>query len=109
MNEYDKYADSDMFYENKRILGNCMENSYNFLMGKKTLEELLDQDGNPYFLWNVIDHDSLTKSTFDEILDVMIRYYEEDEEYEKCAEILKFKTNGKNKHRDKVKETYRVR
>tara|TARA_R100000152_G_C6668853_1_gene105719 strand:+ start:464 stop:724 length:261 start_codon:yes stop_codon:yes gene_type:complete len=75
MNDYEKHMDSDMIYENKRILGNCMRNSYDFLMGNKTLEELLDQDGNPYFLWNVIDHDNLTKSTFEEILDVMIRYY----------------------------------
>ena len=108
MNDYEKHMDSDMIYEDKRILGNCMRNSYDFLMGNKTLEELLDQDGNPYFLWNVIDHDNLTKSTFEDILDVMIRYYEEDEEYEKCAKLLKFKTNGKDKHRKKVKETYRI-
>ena len=108
MEDYDNYADSEMFYENKFILRNCMKNSYDFLMGYKTLEELLDQDGNPYFLWNVVDHDSLTRSTFDDILDVMIKYYEDNEEYEKCAKILKFKTNGENKHRAKAKETYRV-
>ena len=79
------------------------------LTGFKTLEQILDQNGNPYFLWNVIDHESVNNSTFGDVLDVMIRYYEEDEEYEKCAKLLKFKINGKDEHREKVKETYRIR
>ena len=109
MDNYEDFTYEDKIYENKKILGNCMKNSYDFLMGKKTLEEILDQNGNPYFLWNVVDHENLTSSTFGDIIDVMIRYYEEGEEYEKCAKLLKFKKNGENQHREKIKETYRVR
>ena len=108
MDSHEEFNYEEKIYENKRILSNCMRNSYDFLMGNKTLDEILDQNGNPYFLWNVIDHESLTNSTFNDVLDIMIRYYEDDEEYEKCAKLLKFKINEKDKHREKVKETYRV-
>ncbi len=66
------------------------ENTFNILMGNITMKELFDQDIDIPLLVDpsqkfISDH---TKS---EILDGMIEYYVEQEEYEKCSKLVELK------------------
>ena len=59
-------------------------NSYKLIIGK-TLEEILDGDKFPCFLF------SPTEKYDNEDLDTMIDYFITTEEYEKCAILTKLK------------------
>tara|TARA_R110002020_G_scaffold174348_2_gene365471 strand:- start:34 stop:324 length:291 start_codon:yes stop_codon:yes gene_type:complete len=85
-------------------INNCMNNSYTILTGKKSLSEILCEDDSSYFLWNVLDKESVEESIFIEIIDLLIEYFEDTEEYEKCAELLKLKKTDEGKHRRKIRE-----
>ena len=76
--------------EDHEILDICMENSYNLIMGRKSLDQILESSEVPYLLWNVISEKDLQSSIFNDVLDLMIKYYEDLEEYERCSELLKF-------------------
>ena len=65
--------------EDHEILDVCMENSYDLIMGKKSLDEILDSSEVPYILWNVVSEKDLRSSIFNDILDLMIKYYEVSE------------------------------
>ncbi len=68
----------------------CMRHSYNLLLGKKTLEELIEDTAeltlmfNPKRKYIKMEHD---------LYDTLIEYFTYTEEYEKCAELLKFKNS----------------
>ena len=70
-----------------------MKNSYRIMSGESTLDDILEEyskqsteDFNdPVFF---IEPDEICD---DEDIDVMIKFYEEKEEYEKCTILLKFK------------------
>jgi len=72
-----------------------MRNSYRIMSGENTLDDILEeyskQSGStedfndPIFF---IEPDEICD---DEDIDVMIKFYEEKEEYEKCSILLKFK------------------
>lgn len=66
----------------------CMRHSYNLLLGKKTLDELLQETARLYVMFN-------PKREYvpmeDDVYDVLIDYFTYTEEYEKCAELLKAK------------------
>ena len=66
----------------------CMRHSYNLLLGKKTLDELLQETARLYVMFN-------PKRKYipmqDDVYDVLIEYFTYTEEYEKCAELLKAK------------------
>tara|TARA_R100000479_G_C6292634_1_gene167193 strand:+ start:29 stop:319 length:291 start_codon:yes stop_codon:yes gene_type:complete len=85
-------------------IDNCMNNSYTILTGRKSLSEILCEDNSSYFLWNVLDRESVEESIFIEIIDLLIEYFEDTEEYEKCAELLKLKKTDEDKHRRKIRE-----
>lgn len=95
--------------EDSEILDICMENSYDLIMGKKSLDEILDSSEVPYILWNVIDEMDLKSSIFNDVIDLMIKYYEDIEEYEKCSELLKFKKNEKLRSKKKIRGLNRIR
>lgn len=67
----------------------CMRHTYNLLLGKKTLEELIEDTAELTLLFNperehvTMEHD---------VYDTLIEYFTHTEEYEKCAEILKAKS-----------------
>ena len=59
-------------------------------MGNVTVKELFDQDIDVPLLVDP-SQEFLSNTTKMEILDGMIEYYVEEEEYEKCNELLKLK------------------
>jgi adenine-specific DNA methylase len=66
------------------------ENTFNILMGKVTVKELFDQDIDVPLLVDP-SQEFLSNTTKMEILDGMIEYYVEEEDYEKCSELVKLK------------------
>ena len=66
------------------------DNTFNILMGNITVKELFDQDIDVPLLVDP-SQEFLSNTTKMEILDGMIDYYVEVEEYEKCSELLKLK------------------
>ncbi len=63
----------------------CMRSSYQLLLGKKTIDELLEEQEVLYFIHNP---SKPTIVMIDDVYDVLIEYFTSTEEYEKCAEIL---------------------
>ena len=66
------------------------DNTFNILMGNITMKELFNQDIDVPLLVDP-SQEFLSNTTKMEILDGMIDYYVEVEEYEKCSELLKLK------------------
>jgi len=66
------------------------DNTFNILTGKVTIKELFNQDIDVPLLVDP-SQEFLSNTTKMEILDGMIDYYVEVEEYEKCSELLKLK------------------
>ena len=66
------------------------ENTFSILMGKITIEELFEQDIDIPLLVDPSEK-SLSNEKKREILEGMIEYYTEGEEYEKCSELVKLK------------------
>ena len=91
----------------QEIIDICVENSYNLLTGKKSIEDILDSSSRPYFLWNVVEED-LDQEIFDSFIDFMINYYEDMEYYERCAVLLNIKLNERNKCKQENREIDRV-
>tara|TARA_R110000744_G_scaffold245194_3_gene361964 strand:+ start:409 stop:741 length:333 start_codon:yes stop_codon:yes gene_type:complete len=97
----------------QQMLNSAMNNTYLILTGEATYEALLDKESMQRgsidqhvaaaLLFNPITDDYNPKfphlhSTDDgiEMIDSMIEYFVETEEYEKCAKLVKYKekTNG---------------
>ena len=66
------------------------DNTFNILMGNVTVKELFDQDIDVPLLVDP-SQEFLSNTTKMEILDGMIEYYVEEEDYEKCSELVKLK------------------
>ena len=66
------------------------DNTFDILTGKITMEELLkdDNDNIPFLIQSkeMVDIEDRL-----DVLEGMIEYYTEGEEYEKCAELVKLK------------------
>ena len=72
------------FYEHT-----CMINSYKLLTGKASYEELLEDDSNPpAFIFNPTKP---VVSMEDDVYDVLMEYFVDLEDYEKCAELKEHK------------------
>jgi hypothetical protein len=67
------------------------DNTFNILMGNITVKELFDQDIDIPLL---IDPSQgfISDESKMEILDSMIEYYVEEEDYEKCSKLVKLKS-----------------
>lgn len=86
--------DSDMTIEEKMeyenyIVEQAFENSYLVLTRQSTFEDLLDRK-TKYGIKAIMIYDP-TEGPDEDIYDDMIGYYEDLEEYERCAELLKVK------------------
>ena len=79
------------FLEDLDLYNRAMENAYLLVTGKTTLEELLTDDTEDIPL--PFDPENEDGKSSD-ILDILIVYYEEMEEYEKCSELTNLKTNA---------------
>jgi len=67
------------------------DNTFNILMGNITVKELFDQDIDIPLLIDP-SQGSISDESKMEILDSMIEYYVEEEDYEKCSELVKLKS-----------------
>ncbi len=66
----------------------CMRHTYNLLLGKKTLDELIEETAELALMFNPKrKHVSME----DDLYDTLIEYFTYTEEYEKCAELVKAK------------------
>jgi hypothetical protein len=68
----------------------CMQSSYELLMGKKTMKQLIEETGSLYLIFSP-EREAIIM--VDDIYDTLIDYFISTEEYEKCAEILKVKND----------------
>ena len=82
------------FLEDLELYNTAMENAYDFIVGKKNVEQLsmamdlyeIEEYPLPF---DPINEDGRT----DDVIDMVIEHFSENEEYEKCAELLKIKEN----------------
>lgn len=76
--------------EMELITQQANDNTFNILTGKITMEDLFesDQDNIPLLVQTteIVDLENRL-----DVLEGMIEYYTEEEEYEKCAELVKLK------------------
>tara|TARA_R110000744_G_scaffold7674_2_gene26512 strand:+ start:649 stop:951 length:303 start_codon:yes stop_codon:yes gene_type:complete len=93
--------------DSQEVIAICVSNSYDLLTGKKSIENILDSSSRPYFLWNFGEED-LDDNFIDETIDFMIEYYEEFENYERCAILLNIKLNERDKCKQQAREINRV-
>jgi hypothetical protein len=93
----------------QRMLNAAMNNTYLILTGRATYDALLekesmqpgsiDQHVETALLFNPIAEDynpkfpHLNTGDGNEMVDAMIEFFVETEEYEKCAELVKYKEN----------------
>lgn len=86
----DEFDDTLDINEEIEILGEAYENAYKILTGKVQVEEFLLEKtdaGDIVFL----PFDPKEPETIELIIDDVIAYFEEGEEYEKCSELLEIK------------------
>ena len=76
---------------NEELARLANENTFNILMGNITMKELFDQDIDIPLLVDPSDK-LLSDERKNEILEGMIEYYTESEEYEKCADLVLLKS-----------------
>ena len=72
----------------------CFNNTYLLITGKKTLEDFLDTGDDLWFLHNPKD-EPLRHN--DPIYEELLNYFIDEEEYEKCQEIVNLRTKIKQK------------
>ena len=89
MLEYDNIEDDDhtSIEEEVEILDEAYRNAYAIAVGKMTIRELLNKADDMIFL----PFDPSAPETFAMIIDDIIQYFEDNEEYEKCAELVRAK------------------
>ena len=73
--------------EEVEILDEAYRNAYKIATGEMTVKELLDGAEDMIFL----PFDPSAPSTFSLVVDDIIQYFSDNEEYEKCAELVKIK------------------
>ena len=66
----------------------CMRHSYNLLLGKKTLDELISDTAELVLMFN--PKKKIVPMEYD-LYDTLIEYFTYTEEYEKCGELVKIK------------------
>ena len=74
--------------EEVEILDEAYRNAYAIATGKLTVRQLLRKADDMIFL----PFDPSAPETFAMIIDDIIQYFEDTEEYEKCAELVHAKT-----------------
>ena len=92
MENFNNFFNNDLQNEitNEELARLANENTFNILMGNITIKELFDQDIDVPLLVDP-SQEFLSSTTKMEILDGMIEYYVEEEDYEKCSELVKLK------------------
>jgi len=101
MNNYDDFEDLDddelstevikSFLESKEFIKKAFDNSYDIITKKITFKDLINNNiktSNPI---TIIAH-NIDEELTENILNGIIKYYEKNEEYEKCAVLHKMLT-----------------
>tara|TARA_R110001592_G_scaffold30624_4_gene109391 strand:- start:3608 stop:3904 length:297 start_codon:yes stop_codon:yes gene_type:complete len=91
MLEFEDIEDDDditsSLEEEVEILDEAYRNAYAIATGRLTVKELLDTAPNMIFL----PFDPSMPETFAMVIDDIIKYFEDNEEYEKCTELISAK------------------
>ena len=92
MENFNNFFNNDLQNEitNEELARLANENTFNILMGNITMKELFDQDIDIPLLVDP-SQGFLSDSTKADVLDGMIEYYVEQEEYEKCSKLVELK------------------
>jgi len=83
----DDYDFSTSIEDEIEILDEAYRNAFAVATGKMTVVELLSRSSDMIFL----PFDPSDPSALKVIIDDMIKYFEENEEYEKCAKLVSIK------------------
>ena len=75
-------------YEESKIVYNSMYWSYMLLTKKITFDELIERDEEFGLIYNPDELTELTSEVKIDLIDVLIEYFVEEEEYEKCQELV---------------------
>lgn len=92
--EYDEEFDQTMdeFIEKVASIDACYNNGYKLITAKQTLAELTTEKLVVLFPFNPSKLED-----FLNVADLMISYFEQNEEYEKCSDLVKAKQEMTNK------------
>ena len=71
----------------EQILEEAMNYAYLIVTGQATFDDLIDTEDEVMLPYNILAKEDVN-------IDIMIEYYEEHEEYEKCSKLLELKENG---------------
>ena len=69
------------------IIEEAMDNAYLIVTGRNTFDEILDNKEEVLLPFNMLENEDCD-------INILIEYFEGEEEYEKCAELMNFR-NGK--------------
>jgi len=96
LNNYDEdeeFFDNELNVEEEiEILDSAYRNAYRVATGKISVSDLLSESDDLIFL----PFDPTAPETFGSIIDDVIDYFEDSEEYEKCAELVSIKNKINN-------------
>ena len=90
MLEFDDIEDEDItasLEEEIEILDEAYRNAYRIAIGEMSIKQLLDKADEMIFL----PFDPSAPETFAMVVDDIIQYFADSEEYEKCAQLVKVK------------------
>lgn len=93
-NEEDEEFDQamDEFFDKVASIDSCYNNGYKLITAKRTLAELTKEKLVVVFPFNPNKLED-----FLNVADLMISYFEQNEEYEKCIDLVKAKEEMTNK------------
>ncbi len=72
------------------ILSEAMNYAYLIVTKKATFEDLVDGGEEVMLPYNILEEEDVN-------FEILIEYFEEEEEYEKCADLMKIKNSKENK------------
>ena len=84
-------TEAEEFIANQRIAEKALNNAYNLVIGKVTLESLFENASKPGSEVEVYLPFDPHNDVPENCIDVLMEHYVYTEEYEKCAELLKVK------------------
>tara|TARA_R110002096_G_scaffold343293_1_gene536284 strand:+ start:224 stop:505 length:282 start_codon:yes stop_codon:yes gene_type:complete len=82
------------FLEEMELYNSAMDNAYNLITGKMTVDELFvefDETEDEEDILPLPFNPFLSEKFSNVLIDVVIDHYTQYEEYEKCAELVKIK------------------
>lgn len=82
------------FLEDFEEYNKAMDNAYDFITGRTTLDDLLNDMGNGLIAtYNLPFNPELSDGRDSPTIDMVIEHFSNLEEYEKCEELMKCKWN----------------